>query len=83
MAIKLAPVDEPATELRVASAPTTPGDVFANLERRRLRQTFDKLKTRKPLTTVGIRKPKAARVVPGASDVPPGVAAVPGGGRRS
>jgi hypothetical protein len=39
--------------------PITPGDVFANLESRRLRQTFDKLKTRKPLTTVGIRKPKA------------------------
>jgi hypothetical protein len=39
--------------------PITPGDVFANLEGRRLRQSFDRLKTRKPLTTVGIRKPKA------------------------
>jgi hypothetical protein len=53
MTIKLAtPEDD-------TPAPTTTGDVFANLEGRRLRQTFDKLKTRKPLTTVGIRKPKA------------------------
>jgi hypothetical protein len=42
-----------------ADQPTAPGDVFANLEGRRLRQAFDRLKTRKPLTTVGIRKPKA------------------------
>jgi hypothetical protein len=70
MAVKLAPVEEPATEPEIAPArsdtsmvalasPTTPGDVFANLGGRRLRQTFDKLKTKKPLTTVGIRKPKA------------------------
>jgi hypothetical protein len=37
---------------------TSPQDVFSNLEKHRLRQSFDKLKVRKPLTTVGIRKPK-------------------------
>ena len=39
--------------------PTSPQDVFDNLDSFRLRQSFDKVKTRKPLTTVGIRKPKA------------------------
>jgi len=41
-----------------AGPPATPSDVFANLAERRLRQTFERLKTKKPLTTVGIRKPK-------------------------
>ena len=59
MAIKLASVEEPTIEAREETSPTTPGDVFSNLEGRRLRQSFDKLKTRKPLTTVGMRKPKA------------------------
>jgi hypothetical protein len=45
-------------DAEVPMEPTTPGDVFANLEKRQLRQSFDKLKTRKPLTTVGIRKPR-------------------------
>jgi hypothetical protein len=63
MVIKLAPVDEPdvveAAATEAAAEPTTICDVFANLETRRLRQSFDRLKTKKPLTTVGIRKPKA------------------------
>jgi hypothetical protein len=41
------------------SGPTTPGDAFDRLDSLRLRQSFDRVKTRKPLTTVGIRKPKA------------------------
>ena len=32
--------------------------MFSNLEQHRLQQTFDKLKTKKPLTTVSIRKPR-------------------------
>ena len=38
--------------------PTSPADVFDNLDRLRLRQSFDRAKTRRPMTTVGIRKPK-------------------------
>ena len=38
--------------------PTTPSDVFDRLGSLRLRQSFDKMKTKKPLATVGIRKPK-------------------------
>jgi hypothetical protein len=52
------PPTHPAIEATVGQAPSM-GDVFANLESRRLRQTFDKLKVKKPLSTVGIRKPKA------------------------
>jgi hypothetical protein len=37
----------------------SPNDVFDNLDRLRLRQSFDRAKTRRPLATVGIRKPKA------------------------
>ena len=37
----------------------TPKDVFDDLPNFRLRQSFDRAKTRKPLTTVSIRKPKA------------------------
>ena len=64
MAITLAPVnagdvDETTVADPAAKQPTSPSDVFSNLGERRLRQSFDKLKTRKPLTTVGIRKPKA------------------------
>jgi hypothetical protein len=42
-----------------SASPTTPQDVFDQLDTLRLRQTFDKVKVRRPLTTVGIRKPKA------------------------
>ena len=38
--------------------PTAPQDVFDNLENFRLRQSFDRVKTHRPLATVGIRKPK-------------------------
>jgi hypothetical protein len=41
-----------------AAEPVSPGDVFDRLATFRLRQTFDKIKVRRPLTTVGIRKPK-------------------------
>jgi len=44
--------------LSAGGQPTTPEDVFDNLDDFRLRQSFDKVKTRRPLTTVGIRKPK-------------------------
>jgi hypothetical protein len=36
-----------------------PRDVFDRLDQLRLRQTFDKVAVRRPLATVGIRKPKA------------------------
>jgi hypothetical protein len=58
MAIKLA-VEEPAVIAPdKAEQPTTPSDVFERLGSLRLRQTFDKMKTKKPLATVGIRTPK-------------------------
>jgi hypothetical protein len=37
--------------------PTAPDDVFENLDKFRLRQSFDKVTVRRPLTTVSIRKP--------------------------
>ena len=58
MAIKLA-VEEPAAIVPDKDEqPTTPSDVFDRLGSLRLRQTFDKMKTKKPLATVGIRKSK-------------------------
>jgi hypothetical protein len=36
----------------------SPGDVFDRIDRIRVRQSFDRAKTRRPLATVGIRKPK-------------------------
>ena len=40
------------------SAFVSSGDVFDNIKSLRLRQSFDRAKIRRPLTTVGIRKPK-------------------------
>jgi hypothetical protein len=40
------------------ASPTSPRDVFDQLDSFRLRQSFDKVKTKRPLTTVGIRKPQ-------------------------
>jgi hypothetical protein len=58
MAIKLT-IQEPAvTASDKDEQPTTPSDVFDRLGSLRLRQTFDKMKTKKPLATVGIRKSK-------------------------
>ena len=42
-----------------AGEPVSPRDVFDQLDSFRLRQSFDRVKTRRPLATVGIRKPKA------------------------
>lgn len=42
-----------------AEVPGTPADVFDRLETFRLRQSFDRVTVRRPLTTVGIRKPKS------------------------
>ena len=36
----------------------SPDDVFADIKKLRLRQTFDRAKISKPLATVGMRKPK-------------------------
>jgi hypothetical protein len=41
-----------------ADEPVSPGDVFEDLGNRRLRQSFDRVKTKRLLTTVGVRKPK-------------------------
>jgi hypothetical protein len=49
---------EPNGPMPNGELPTSPADVFDNLDRLRLRQSFDRAKTRRPMTTVGTRKPK-------------------------
>jgi hypothetical protein len=58
MAIKLAVEESAAVAPNKDEQPTTPSDVFDRLGSLRLRQSFDKMKTKKPLATVGIRKPR-------------------------
>jgi hypothetical protein len=53
------PAPAEATPAPNGEMPTAPGDVFDRLDSFRLRQSFDKVVVRRPLTTVGIRKPKA------------------------
>jgi hypothetical protein len=57
---KVVPPPEPeAEEAAGEKEPTSPGDVFSRVNDYRLRQRFDKLTTKKLLTTVAIRKPKS------------------------
>jgi hypothetical protein len=59
MAVKLAPVEEPADSPETASAqPTATADVFANLDNLRLKQDFDRAKIKKPFTACPLRKPR-------------------------
>jgi hypothetical protein len=61
LALTDAPADAPTgapADKGADDAPQSPGDVFDRLESFRLRQTFDRVRTRKPLSTVGIRTPK-------------------------